>query len=143
MGAIPYVDDFELSTDCIDATLPGVAVQKPEVLAATASDDLLNAVLPPCQPLLGVIDEDEFNHILKQIPALAPALSAVDQEQDSWQEMLNTEPQLLQAAVSSCSLLKLNLLKFPLFFYKVLPCVYGLRSIKARSKWRSGQMSLR
>ncbi len=95
MGAIPYVDDFELSTDCIDATLPGVAVQKPEVLAATASDDLLNAVLPPCQPLLGVIDEDEFNHILKQIPALAPALSAVDQEQDSWQEMLNTAPQLL------------------------------------------------
>lgn len=120
MGANPYVDDFELSTDYIDASLPSVMVQKPEVLAATVSDELLHAVLPPNQPLLGVIDEEEFSHILKQIPALDPVLSAAEQAQDSWQDMLHTAPQLLLVAISCSTLVKFNLLKFPLFFYKVL-----------------------
>ena len=88
MGNIPYVDDLALSYEDIDASLLGVALLKPAVFATTASDELLHAVLPPNQPLFGDLDDEEYTQMLKQIPVLSVVLSAAEQEQTSWREML-------------------------------------------------------
>ena len=120
MGNIPYVDDLALSYEDIDASLLGVALLKPAVFATTASDELLHAVLPPNQPLLGELDDEEYPQMLKQIPVLSVVLSAAKQEQTSWQEMLRIAPQFFQDTCNRCGVFTVNFMKFPLFFYKTL-----------------------
>ena len=126
LGDIPFVDDFGIVDDGLASVLAGVAPQKPQALATSASDDLIRALSPKTgmiMPLDG--GANEFVAVLKRIPALLEVCNTTSADCAAADDRACFEVQqqvikFFRGTESESNDLSIHMAKFPLFFEKAL-----------------------